>query len=90
MSSSELLREGAALVIGMLAPAAGAAVLAALVVGWLMQRLGVADPTPVLVARAAAVVAVLAWFASRWLSEGAAWTRGLWSALPAIGRGTGV
>lgn len=88
--ATEVLGEGAALLLGMLAPAAGAAAGAALVVGWLTHRFGVGDPAPVLVARAAAVVAVLAWFAARWLAEGAAWTRGLWSALPAIGRGTGA
>lgn len=87
MSAPELLRDGLAQAVWMVAPAAGAAVGAALVVGWLAQRLGVHDPVPVLVARAAAVLAVVWLLGAGWLAGGAAWTRELWRELPAIGRG---
>jgi hypothetical protein len=85
----ELLRDGLAQAVWMVAPAAGAAVAAALLVGWLAQRLGVHDPVPVLVARAAAVLAVLWLCGASWMSESAGWTRELWQALPAIGQGRG-
>lgn len=89
MSAPELLRDGLAQAVWMVAPAAAAAVLAALLVGWLAQRLGVHDPAPVLVARALAVGAVLWLCGAGWLAEGTGWTRELWQELPAIGRGRG-
>lgn len=89
VAAPELLRDGLAQVVWMVAPVAVAAVVAALVVGWLAQRLGVHDPVPVLVARAAAVLAVLWYSGAAWLAEGGAWTRELWRVLPAIGQGRG-
>lgn len=89
IAAPELLRDGFAQVVWMIAPAAGAAVGAALTVGWLAQRLGVLDPVPVLVARAAAVLAVLWCSGAIWLADGAGWTREMWRALPAIGQGRG-
>lgn len=83
----ELVRDGLAEAVWMVAPAAGAAVGAALVVGWLAHRVGIHDVVPVLAARTAAVVAVLWWSGAGWLAAGATWTRSLWSVLPAIGRG---
>lgn len=88
-AASEALGEGFAHLVGLLAPAAGAAAGAALVVGWCCHRLGVHDPAPALLARAAAVLAVLWWWGAGWLADGAVWTRALWSLLPAIGRGQG-
>lgn len=85
----EALREGFAQAVWLVAPAAGAAAAAALAVGWCCHRLGVADPAPVLLARAAAVLALLWWGGGAWLAHGAAWTRELWSQLPAIGQGQG-
>lgn len=87
VAAPELLQEGFAAALWLVAPAAGAAALAAVVFGWLMHRLGVHDPAPVLAARAAAVLAVLWLSGADWLAAGAAWTRELWSVLPAIGRG---
>lgn len=84
---AEVLQEGFSAALWMVAPAAGAAVLAALLVGWLAHKFGVHDAVPVLAARATAVVAVLWWSGAGWFAAGAAWTRALWAALPAIGRG---
>jgi hypothetical protein len=83
----EAMRDGLAQAAWLIAPAAGAAAGAALVVGWLCHRLGVTDPAPVLLARATAVLAVVWWLGAQWLSEGAGMTRGLWALLPEIGRG---
>lgn len=85
----EALREGLQHAAWLVAPAAGAAAAAALVVGWLCHRIGVQDPAPVLLARSTAALAVVWWFGGRWLAEGAGWTRGLWQLLPQIGRGAG-
>lgn len=85
--SGELVQEGLVRALWLVAPVAGAAAGAALVVGWLAHRLGVADPVPVLVARAAVVLALVGWFGPGAFAELAAWTRALWSELPAIGRG---
>lgn len=87
MIGAEALQAGFAAALWTVAPAAGAAVLAAFVVGWLAQKLGIHDAVPVLVARTAAVVAVLWWSGAGWFAAGAAWTRELWAVLPAIGRG---
>lgn len=83
----DALRDGLVQAAWLVAPAAGAAAGAALAIGWLCHRLGVHDPAPLLLARAAAVLAVVWWFGARWLSEGAGYTRGLWALLPQIGRG---
>ncbi|MDC0668946.1 hypothetical protein [Nannocystis radixulma] len=82
----EALSHGLAQAAWLVAPAAGAAAGAALVVGWLCHRLGVTDPAPVLLARTTAVLAVVWWLGAHWLSEGAGYTRGLWALLPEIGR----
>ncbi len=87
VAGTEVLRDGLVEAVWMVLPAAGAAVAAALVIGWLAHRFGVHDATPVLAARTAAVTAVLWWSGASWLATGTAWTRALWSALPAIGRG---
>jgi hypothetical protein len=83
----EAIGDGLVHAAWMIAPAAGAAAGAALAIGWLCHRLGVSDPAPVLLARAAAVLAVVWWFGPQWLAGTAAYTRGLWALLPAIGRG---
>lgn len=83
----EAMRDGLAQAAWWIAPAAGAAAAAALIVGWLCHRLGVTDAAPVLLARAIAVFAVVWWLGAGWLSEGAGMTRGLWALLPEIGRG---
>lgn len=87
VAAAEALRDGFAQVVWLVAPAAGAAAGAALVVGWSCHRLGVQDPTPVLLARASVVLAIVWWWSARWFAGGATWTRGLWSLLPEIGRG---
>lgn len=89
LAGGEALREGAGQLVEVLGPVVAAAVLLTLLVGWLMHKVGVVDPTPGLVVRAAVVAAAVAWAGERWLAEGAAWTRGWWSTLPALGRGSG-
>ncbi|MDC0721866.1 hypothetical protein [Nannocystis bainbridge] len=83
----DAMRDGLVQTAWLLAPAAGAAAGAALVIGWLCHRLGVTDPAPVLLARATAVLAVVWWFGAGWLADGTTYTRGLWALLPEIGRG---
>ena len=70
---------------GPLLAAAGAALLA----GLLAHRFGLHDPTLVLLARAAAVLAVLAAGGAPWLAETATWTAGLWAQIAAVGQGRG-
>ncbi len=88
-AGGEAFREGAVLLVEVLGPVVAAAAVLTLLVGWVMHKVGVVDPTPGLVVRAAVVVAAVAWAGERWFAEGAAWTRGWWSTLPALGRGSG-
>lgn len=86
MHSGELLEQALRLAIAEALPFVLAAGGAALVVGWAAHRLGLQDPTVVLIARAAAVVGLLAvggWFGG--LTE---WSGELWAQIGEIGRGT--
>lgn len=87
--AAEALSAGLEHAVWLIAPVAGSAAAAALLVGWLCHRLGVHDPAPVLVARSAAALAVVWWFGGQWLADGAGWTRALWQHLAEIGRGLG-
>jgi hypothetical protein len=75
----QALRLAVAQVLPVALAAAGAALLA--------QRLGLHDPTLVLLARAAAVLAMIAVGGQGWLTDTAAWTGELWSQIATIGQG---
>ncbi len=82
-----LLEQMLRLAVAQVLPVALAAGGAALVVGLLAHRFGLHDPLLVLLARAAAVLAVLALGGAAWLAETAAWTGELWSGIAAVGQG---
>jgi hypothetical protein len=82
-----LIEQALRLAVATALPLALAAGGAALVAGLLAHRLGLHDPTLVLLARAAAVLAMLAVGGSAWLAETAAWTGELWAQIAAVGQG---
>ena len=85
--TAALIEETLRLAIVQVLPVTLAAGGAALVMGVVAQRFGVNDPTLVLLARAAAVLAVLAGGGAGWLAETTAWTGELWARIAAIGQG---
>lgn len=87
MHSGELVEQALRLAVTQLWPVALAVGAAALLVGVAANRLGLVDPSVVLIARAAAVLAMLAAGGAAWFVETTAWTEGLWSQIGEIGRG---
>lgn len=85
--NAELLEYTLRLAVAQVLPLALAAVGAAVVTGVIAHRLGLHDPTLVLLARAAAVLALLAVGGPAWLAETALWTGELWSQIAAVGQG---
>jgi hypothetical protein len=85
--SGALIEQALRLAVAQVLPVALAAGGAALVSGLVAQRLGLHDPTLVLLARAAAVIGMLAVGGAGWLADTAAWTRELWAQIAAIGQG---
>lgn len=85
MHSGELLEQALRIAVAEVLPFALAAGGAALLVGLVAHRFGLVDPTIVLIARAAAVLAVVVW-GSEGLAELTAWTGGLWSQIGEIGQ----
>lgn len=86
MHSGALLEQALRVAIAGVLPFALAAGGAALLVGLVAHRLGLVDPTVVLIARAAAVLAVVA-FGGGWLGELTAWSGELWAQIGEVGRG---
>jgi flagellar biosynthesis protein FliQ len=84
---ADLVRDGLIGAVVWIVPLALAAVGAALAVGALLQRLGVAEPSVVLVARAVAVLAALALTSSTLATRAAELGRVSFSQLVPIGRG---
>lgn len=84
-----LLEQTLRLAVVQVLPVTLAAGGAALLAGLIAHRFGLHDPTIVLLARAAAVLAVLAAGGAAWLSETATWTGGLWAQIAAVGQGRG-
>jgi hypothetical protein len=87
--NAPLLEQTLRLAVAQVLPVALAAGGAAVVAGVVAQRLGLQDPTLVLLARAAAVLALLASGGAAWLADTAAWTGALWSQIAAVGQGRG-
>ncbi len=85
--SAALLEQMLRLAVAQVLPVALAAGGAALLVGLLAHRFGLHDPLLVLLARAAAVLAMLALGGAAWLAETTAWTGELWSQIAAVGQG---
>ncbi len=85
--SGAVIEQALRLAVAQVLPVALAAGGAALLTGMVAQRLGVQDPTLVLLARTAAVLAVLAVGGPGWLADTALWTGELWSQFAAIGQG---
>lgn len=85
--SGPLIEQALRLAVAQVLPVALAAGGAALLVGLIAQRFGLHDPTLVLLARAAAVLAMLAVGGPAWLAETATWTRELWTQIAVVGQG---
>jgi len=85
--NAELLEYTLRLAVAQVLPLALAAVGAAVVTGVIAHRLGLHDPTLVLLARAAAVLALLAAGGPAWLAATTLWTGELWSQIAAVGQG---
>jgi len=85
--SGEVIEQVLRLAVAQVLPVALAAGGAALLVGLIAQRFGLHDPTLVLLARAAAVLAMLAVGGPGWLADTAAWTGELWTQIAAVGQG---
>lgn len=85
--NAELLAQTLRLVVAQVLPVALAAGGAALLAGIVAHRLGLQDPTFVLLARAAAVLALLAMGGAGWFAETTLWTGELWSQIAAVGQG---
>ena len=82
-----LLEQTLRLAVSQVLPIALATGAAAMVAGVVAHRVGLHDPTFVLLARAAAVLALLAMGGPAWLAETALWTGQLWSQIAAVGQG---
>lgn len=85
--SGAVIEQALRLAVAQVLPVALVAAGAALLVGLIAQRLGLHDPTLVLLARAAAVLAMIAVGGQGWLTDTAAWTSELWSQIATIGQG---
>jgi flagellar biosynthesis protein FliQ len=85
--SGAVVEQTLRLAVAQVLPVALAAGGAALLVGLIAQRFGLNDPTLVLLARAAAVLAMIAIGGQGWLTDTAAWTGELWSQIATIGQG---
>jgi flagellar biosynthesis protein FliQ len=85
--SGAVIEQALRLAVAQVLPVALAAAGAALLVGLIAQRLGLHDPTLVLLARAAAVLAMIAVGGQGWLTDTAVWTSELWSQIATIGQG---
>lgn len=85
--SGAVIEQALRLAVAQVLPVALAAAGAALLVGLLAHRFGLNDPTLVLLARAAAVLAMIAVGGQGWLADTAAWTGELWQQIAAVGRG---
>lgn len=85
--NAALIEQALRLAVVQVLPVALAAGGAALVMGLVAGRLGLHDPILVLIARAAAVLAVLAMGGAGWLSDTTTWTAELWSQIAAVGQG---
>lgn len=82
-----LVEEALRMAVAQVLPVALAAGGAALLVGVLAHRFGLHDPIIVLLARATAVLLVLAAGGATWLAETASWTASLWTQIAAVGQG---
>lgn len=82
-----MIEEMLRMAIAQVLPVALAAGGAALVAGLLAHRFGLHDPMIVLLARATAVLLVLASGGAAWLAETASWTSSLWAQIAAVGQG---
>lgn len=82
-----LIEETLRMAVAQVLPVALAAGGAALVAGLLAHRFGLHDPLLVLLARATAVLLVLAAGGAAWLSETGGWTASLWTQIAAVGQG---
>jgi len=87
MHSGELLEQALRIAVAEVLPFALAAGGAALVVGLVAHRFGLVDPTIVLIARAAAVLAVIVWGGAGF-AELTAWSGELWAQIGEIGQGS--
>jgi hypothetical protein len=87
MHSGEVLEQALRLAVAQVLPVALAAGGVALLVGVLAHRFGLHDPTVVLLARAAAVLAMLAAGWAGWFTDTVAWSGGLWAQIGGIGQG---
>ena len=85
--SGALIEEALRMAVAQVVPVAVAAAGAVLVAGLLAHRFGLHDPTLVLLARAAAVLGMLAVGGPGWLADTAIWTRELWAQIAMIGHG---
>jgi flagellar biosynthesis protein FliQ len=85
--SGAVIEQALRLAVAQVLPVALAAGGAALLVGLIAQRFGLQDPTLVLLARAAAVLAMIAVGGQGWLVDTAAWTTELWTQIAAVGQG---
>ena len=85
--SGAVIEQALRLAVAQVLPVALAAGGAALLIGLIAQRLGLHDPTLVLLARAAAVLGMLAVGGPGWLADTAIWTRELWAQIAVIGHG---
>jgi hypothetical protein len=85
--SGAVIEQTLRLVVAQVLPVALAAGGAALLIGLIAQRFGLHDPTLVLLARVAAVLAMIAVGGQGWFTDTAAWTGELWTGIAAVGRG---
>ena len=85
--NGDLIEQALRLAVAQVLPLALAAAGAAVLAGIVAHRLGLNDPTLVLLARAAAVLALLAAGGPAWLAETTLWTGELWSQIGAVGQG---
>jgi hypothetical protein len=85
--SGPVIEQALRLAVAQVLPVALAAGGAALLVGILAHRFGLNDPILVLLARAAAVVGMVAMGGQGWFGDTAAWTGELWTQIGVIGQG---
>lgn len=85
--NGSVIEQALRLAVAQVLPVALAAGGAALLIGLIAQRFGLHDPTLVLLARAAAVLAMIAVGGPGWLADTATWTGELWTQIAAVGQG---